>query len=117
MSQHLKTWIDLIITDPRMARGASAVEGKPAVLVVSRGGGYGAGTPREGWDHASGWIRRILVDVWRTELTVIETELTLAGENPALAHLQPLADASRASAELAATAAGATLRSPAPAVV
>jgi FMN-dependent NADH-azoreductase len=114
VSQHLKTWIDLIITDPRMARGASAVEGRPTVLVVSRGGGYGPGTPREGWDHASGWIRRILVDVWRTELTVIETELTLAGENPALAHLQPLAEASRASAETAAIAAGSALRAAAP---
>jgi FMN-dependent NADH-azoreductase len=116
VSQHLKTWIDLIITDPRMGRGASAIEGRPAVLVVARGGGYGPGTPREGWDHASGWIRRILVDVWRTDLTVVETELTLAGENPALAHLQPLADASRASAETAAAAAGTALRTPAPAL-
>ena len=37
-----------------------------------------------GWDHASGWIRRILEDVWGLDLRVVETEFTLAGVNPAL---------------------------------
>ena len=61
VSQHFKTWADLVITDPRMAAGAvPATKGKPAVLVTVRGGGYGAGTPREGWDHATGWMRRNL---------------------------------------------------------
>ena len=54
VSQHLKAWIDLAITDPRLAAGGGQpLRDKPAVLVIVRGGAYGPGTPREGWDHAS----------------------------------------------------------------
>src|SRR5882757_3462372 len=64
VSQHFKSWVDLVITDPRMAAGAEPIlAGKPAVLVTVRGGSYAAGTPREGWDRATGWMRRILEDV------------------------------------------------------
>ena len=49
VSQHFKSWVDLVITDPRMAPGATpATAGRPAVLVTVRGGGYGAGTPARG---------------------------------------------------------------------
>jgi FMN-dependent NADH-azoreductase len=100
VSQHFKTWVDLVITDPRMRAGAEpAIAGKPAVLVVVRGGGYGVGTPREGWDHATGWIRRILEDVWQLDLKVVESELTLAGVNPALEAFKELAAQLRAHAE------------------
>jgi FMN-dependent NADH-azoreductase len=100
VSQHFKTWVDLTQTDTRVAGGALA--GKPAVLVTVRGGGYGAGTPREGWDHATGWMRRILADVWRLDLRVVESELTLAGVNPALDQFKDLAVEIRARAERAA---------------
>ena len=57
VSQHLKAWIDTLITDPRFAPGRrDPVKGKPAFLVVARGGGYGEGTPREGWDHATAYL-------------------------------------------------------------
>jgi FMN-dependent NADH-azoreductase len=69
------------------------------VLVVVRGGAYGPGTPREGWDHASGWIRRILEDVWGLDLRVVETEFTLAGVNPALDQFIDLAAQMRRDAE------------------
>ena len=37
ISQHFKAWVDLVITDPRMAAGsAPLLVGKPAVLVVAR---------------------------------------------------------------------------------
>jgi FMN-dependent NADH-azoreductase len=91
VSQHFKTWYDIVSTDPRFAPGASTVAGKPAFLVTARGGGYGPGTPREGWDHATGWMRRVLEDVWRLDLDVIETELTLAEVNPQMADLRELA--------------------------
>src|SRR5271169_471644 len=100
ISQHFKTWVDLVITDPRMA--ASAVRplpGRPPVLVVVRGGAYGPGTPREGWDHASGWIRRILEDVWGLDLHVVETEFTLVGVNPALDQYADMAARMRRDAE------------------
>jgi FMN-dependent NADH-azoreductase len=100
VSQHFKTWVDLVITDPRMAAGAQPVlGGKPAVLVTVRGGNYQAGTPREGWDHATGWMRRILADVWQLDLKVVETEFTLVGVNPALDQFKDLALELRQQAE------------------
>jgi len=91
VSQHFKAWFDLVATDPRLSLGQSEVVGKPAFLVTARGGGYGAGTPREGWDHATGWMRRVLEDVWGLDLDVIETELTLAEVTPQMAELRDLA--------------------------
>jgi FMN-dependent NADH-azoreductase len=100
VSQHFKTWADLVITDPRMAAGVTpATAGKPAVLVTVRGGSYAAGTPREGWDHATGWMRRILADVWQLDLSVVESEFTLVGVNPALDQFKDLAAELRAKAE------------------
>lgn len=100
VSQHFKAWVDLVITDPRMApAGTPATAGKPAVLVTVRGGAYGAGTPRDGWDHATGWMRRILEDVWQYDLKVVEREFTLVGVNPALDEFVDLADQMRADAE------------------
>src|SRR3984885_9409923 len=100
VSQHFKTWVDMVITDPRMAAGAQPVlAGKPAVLVTVRGGNYRPGTPREGWDHATGWMRRILADVWHLDLNVVETEFTPVGVNPALDRFTDLARQLRQEAE------------------
>ena len=104
VSQHLKTWVDLALTDPRLATGAGRpLAGKPAVLVVVRGGAYGPGTPREGWDHSTGWIRRILEDVWGLDLRIVEREFTLVGQNPALDEFTELAADMRRDAEHLAT--------------
>ena len=54
------------------------------MLCTVRGGAYGAGTPREGWDHSTGYLRRILGDLLGADLTVVEREFTLVGVNPAL---------------------------------
>jgi FMN-dependent NADH-azoreductase len=108
VSQHFKTWIDLII-----AGAGPAAEGllkdKPTALVTVRGGGYGPGTPREGWDHSTPYLRRILGDMWQADLTVIERELTLAGVNPAMEHLKDLAAQRHAEARDAARQTGRTL--------
>jgi FMN-dependent NADH-azoreductase len=110
VSQHFKTWVDLVITDPRMGAGAEpALADKPAVLVTVRGGSYGAGTPREGWDHATGWMRRILADVWRLDLRVVESEFTLVGVNPALDKFKDLAAELRVRAEAEAREQGRSL--------
>ncbi len=110
VSQHFKTWVDLIITDPRMASGKpSAVAGKPAVLAAVHGGNYRPGTPRADWDHASDWIRRILVDVWGLELREVTREFTLVGVNPALDGFTDMAADLRAEAEQEAKAHGRSL--------
>ncbi|WP_433037663.1 FMN-dependent NADH-azoreductase [Actinomycetospora sp. CA-053990] len=98
IAAHLKAWVDVLITDPRFAPGNQPLAGRPVALVVSRGGGYGPGTPREGWDHGTGWLVRILGDVWGGDVTVIEAELTLADTVPAMAELRPLAARVRAQA-------------------
>jgi FMN-dependent NADH-azoreductase len=100
VSQHFKTWVDLVLTDPRMRPGVTpATAGKPAILVTVRGGAYGPGTPRDGWDHATGWMRRILADVWQLDLQVVEAEFTLADVNPAMAEFRELAAQLRIDAE------------------
>jgi FMN-dependent NADH-azoreductase len=110
VSQDFKTWVDLAITDPRLGSGVQPViAGKPAVLVTVRGGGYAPGTPREGWDHATPWMRRILADLWQLELRVVEAELTLADSNPAMAHLRELAAQLRTRAHEDARAIGQAL--------
>jgi FMN-dependent NADH-azoreductase len=100
VSQHFKTWVDLVICDPRMTAGVEpATAGKQAVLVTVRGGSYAPGTPREGWDHATAWMCRILTDVWKLDLKVVESEFTLADVNPAFEPFRDLAKQIRAAAE------------------
>jgi FMN-dependent NADH-azoreductase len=115
VSQHVKAWMDLVIAGA--PPGARLLQGKPVVLVTTRGGAYGPGTPREGWDHSTSYLRRILADVWGAELTVIERELTLVGVNPALDQFSEMAGQMKQSAEEAAAKAGRALahRYPAPA--
>ena len=107
VSQHVKTWIDLALAGA--PRGARLLEGKPVVLVTTRGGAYGPGTPREGWDHNTDYLRRILVDIWGADLTVVEREFTLVGVNPALDEFAELAELMHKTARGAATEAGTAL--------
>jgi FMN-dependent NADH-azoreductase len=104
--QFLKTWIDLLISDPRLGPGSAALTGKPAVLLIARGGGYGEGTPRHGWDHATPYLERIFRDNFGMDLTTIAAELTLAGVNPALADFIGIAEQSLATAHVEAAAHG-----------
>ena len=109
VSQHFKSYVDLVITDPRMGPGTTTLAGKPTELVVVRGGSYRAGTPREGWDHATPWMRRILADVWGLDVTVTETDFTLVGVNPALDQFKDMAAEMRAESEAVARQHGAEL--------
>jgi FMN-dependent NADH-azoreductase len=84
VSQHFKTWFDLAYTDPRIDPQGTALRGKPATLVTVLGGNYAEGSPREGWDHSTPWLRRVLADVWGLDLRVVQRPFTLVGVNPAL---------------------------------
>ena len=107
VSQHIKAWIDLIVTDPRSAPGgAPLLAGKPVVLATVRGGAYGPGTPREGWDHSTAYLAHFLGTVWGADLTVVEREFTLVGVNPALDEFTDLAAAMHTEAVEAAHGAG-----------
>ena len=107
VSQHVKTWFDLALAGA--PSGARLLDGTPVVAVLTRGGAYGAGTPREGWDHSTDYLRRVLVDVWGADLTLVEREFTLVGVNPALDEFTEVAELMRKNAEEAAAHAGESL--------
>ncbi|RIV31302.1 FMN-dependent NADH-azoreductase [Micromonospora radicis] len=97
----VKSWVDLLIApglshDP--ATGAGLLGEREFVVLASRGGGYGAGTPREGWDHAEPWLAHVL-SVTGLAPRFIAAELTLAPAVPAMAELIPLHEESLAAAE------------------
>ncbi len=98
----VKAWVDHLIA-PGLSLDHATYEGfltgKEFVVLAARGGGYGPGTPREGWDHATPWIPHGLSLTGLVPTTVIAAELTLAKVNPAMAELIPLADESLAAAE------------------
>ena len=109
VSQHVKTWFDLAYTDPRIDPQGTALRAKPATLVTVLGGNYEPGSPKEGWDHSTGWLRRVFEDVWGLDLTVVHRPFTLVGVNPALDAFTDAAAELKAGAEQAAVDAGRTL--------
>jgi FMN-dependent NADH-azoreductase len=95
------------MTEPRFSiKIPSPVVTRPAYLIVARGGAYGPGTPKEGWDHATPWLRRIFEDTWGLHLQLIEVELTLAEVNPEMESLRDLGASNRYQAHAAARDAG-----------
>ncbi len=104
VSQHAKAWIDLVIAGA--GPSTRLLENTPTVLLTTRGSAYGPGSSREGWDHSTDYLRRILVDVWGADLIVVEREMTLVGVNPALDRYRDEAERAKQQAEDAARAAG-----------
>jgi FMN-dependent NADH-azoreductase len=89
-------WVDHIVA-PGLSIDAETGEGllggTDFIVLASRGGGYGPGTPREGWDHAQAWLPHA-VSLTGLRPRFITAELTMAAVNPAMAELKPLADES-----------------------
>jgi FMN-dependent NADH-azoreductase len=99
----VKAWVDHLVApglslDPVTHEGF--LGGRDLLVLAARGGGYGVGTPREGWDHAEPWLPHS-VSMLGLEPRFITAELTLAEVNPQMAELKPLAAASLAAAESA----------------
>jgi FMN-dependent NADH-azoreductase len=99
----VKAWVDHLVApglsvDP--ATHAGLLGGRDLLVLAARGGGYGEGTPREGWDHAEQWLPHAL-SMTGLEPRFITAELTLAEVNPHMAELKPLAAESLAAAERA----------------
>lgn len=106
VSQHFKTWFDLAYTDPRIDPQGTALRGKPATLVTVLGGNYAPGSPKEGWDHSTAWLRRVLEDVWGLDLRVVQRPFTLVGVNPALDAFTDVAAELKQTAETDAVRSG-----------
>jgi FMN-dependent NADH-azoreductase len=97
----VKAWVDHLIApglsmDPES--GTGLLGGREFLVIASRGGGYGEGTPRDGWDHAEAWLPHGIAATG-LEPRFITAELTLAKVQPAMAELIPLAEKSLLAAE------------------
>jgi FMN-dependent NADH-azoreductase len=102
----VKTWVDHLVAtglsiDPVTHEGL--LGGRDFLVLAARGGGYGTGTPREGWDHAETWLPHGVSHLG-LEPRFITVELTLADVTPAMAGLKPLAAESLAAAQAAVDA-------------
>lgn len=97
----LKAWFDHLIASPR-ARDTTTMgpmlSVDQAVLIVARGGAYGEGTPRAGWDHATDWAVKSFTAVG-LDLTVVAVEMTLAPGAPYLAEFEHIYHRDLATAE------------------
>lgn len=84
----LKAWIDNIhvpgLTAP-FDSDTQPLEGRPAVIVSSRGASYDPGTPTAGWDHAVPALQLVLGSALGMSVEVITTSRTLAETVPPLA--------------------------------
>ncbi|MFJ8165198.1 FMN-dependent NADH-azoreductase [Streptomyces sp. NPDC096136] len=94
----LKAWLDRIVHPAHMAV-PSPLAGKKVVVVLTRGGSYAPGTPREAFDYQQTYLKAILEAIGLGEdLTFVTAELTMAAIAPQMAEFRPLADASLANA-------------------
>lgn len=91
----LKAWLDNVILFGRTAGETPSAKGTPVTVVASRGGSYAPGTPREGYEYVQNYLTAVLADALGMDLDFIVPELTMAPQNPAMAELIPLYEASR----------------------
>lgn len=92
----VKAWVDHIVAPGLsidLGSGGGLLGDTEFVVLEARGGGYGPGTPREGWDHALSWLPHA-VSLTGLRPRFITAELTMAATNPAMAELVPLAEQS-----------------------
>jgi FMN-dependent NADH-azoreductase len=75
-----KAWFDRIVSQQTLGK----LSDKTFVVVTARGGGYGPGTPRDGWDHREPWLRHALSTLGVDGPAFVSAELTLARESPAM---------------------------------
>ncbi|ADB32197.1 NAD(P)H dehydrogenase (quinone) [Kribbella flavida DSM 17836] len=94
IAQHVKTYLDVLLTDQELLTGGGQVAGRPVIFTLARGGGYGPGAPKEGWDHATPYLSRIFGEVFNMKVRIAAAELTLAPVTPGM---EQLIDASKVS--------------------
>ncbi|MDI9832321.1 FMN-dependent NADH-azoreductase [Streptomyces sp. KAU_LT] len=91
----LKAWLDNVIVVGRTVGDVQPLKGTPVTVVASRGGAYGPGSPREGYEYVQNYLSAIFKDFFGADLTFIVPELTMAPADPKMAELVPLFEASR----------------------
>ena len=102
-----KAWLDQVLQNGKVfGIDPLPLAGRPATVVLSYGGGYFPGTPREGWDHVQPYLETVLVKALGLDVRFVTVQLTLAERNPAMSDLIPQSKELRAKghAEIAAHA-------------
>ena len=85
-----KAWVDQIMVNRKVfGIDPLPLAGRPATAVLSYGGGYFPGAPREGWDHVRPFLETVLVNALGLDVRFITVQLSLAQRNPAMADLIP----------------------------
>lgn len=84
----LKAWMDLVAVSGKTFRyGASGPEGlcggKKLIVISSRGGKYGPGSPVETWDHQEQYLRHFFTFLGVKDFTVIRAEGVAMGPEKA----------------------------------
>ncbi len=99
----MQAWVDRILTAaPLKAGGDEPIAGRHAVVVHSRGGGYGPGTRARAGTTPSPTCAGSSRTSGKLDVTMVTAELTLAATVPAMADLRPLGAASLQAAHTAA---------------
>ena len=81
----VKAWFDrLVVPGVTLGEEGGLLGDKKLVVTLAAGGGYGPGTPRDGWDHREPWLRNAFGQLGLTDILVISAELTLARESPTM---------------------------------
>jgi FMN-dependent NADH-azoreductase len=76
----LKAYIDqIVVTGVLDNSGNSGLAGKKVTFVVAQGGSYKEGTPKAGWDYATGYLELVAKALGATDVETILAEFTLAG--------------------------------------
>jgi FMN-dependent NADH-azoreductase len=81
----VKAWFDrLVVPGLTVGEQGGLLGGRTLTVTAARGGGYGPGSPREGWDHREPWLIHAFEQLGLTDVRFIHAELTLARESPAM---------------------------------
>src|SRR5699024_8907025 len=98
MPSVFKAWLDQVLVAGRTFThdGPSQASGRPATVISARGGGYGPGAPRHGFDYVVPLLEAVLghEDLLGLEVSTVIPELTMARHEPAMAPLLPKHEAS-----------------------
>jgi FMN-dependent NADH-azoreductase len=74
----LKAWIDHVVWPGlTVSPEGSGLLSMPAVVICTRGGGYGPGSPKEGWDFQEPYLRKVLSFIGIDEVEFINVEFTM----------------------------------------
>lgn len=101
----LKAWIDHIVLLGRTLHfhDDPPTAGVPVTIITAFGGGYGPGTPRDGWDHLTPYLEAVFSGILGMDVTFVRVELTLAATTPGMEGLVELAEQSLAHGHADAT--------------